>query len=116
MNGWNEGLLERTMELIHGEIVSKHLSIGLIRRLDTGKLPNRTAKSSDCATPFSERWTLGSRPESIPAAFASECACLIKTNRMNQRLSQLLHLAIARVGSWKDVEQVRVVWPFLVWA
>jgi hypothetical protein len=92
--------------LIHGEIVSKHLSIGLIRTLATGKFPSRTARFSDCFSPLSERCTLGNRPESIPAALASECACLIKTNRINQRLSQLFTVAIAKVGPWKNAEQV----------
>jgi hypothetical protein len=90
-------------------MVSKHLSMGLIRRFETGKLPKRTASCSDCAIPFSERCTLGKRPESIPAALASECACLIKTNRINQRLSQVFTLAIAKVGPWKSAEQAQVV-------
>jgi len=96
------------MEFIQGEIVSKHLSIGLILKVETGNFPNRTAKCSDCSSPFSVRCTLGKRPESIPAALASECACLIKTNRINQRLSQLFTLAIAKVGPWKSAEQVPV--------
>jgi hypothetical protein len=89
-------------------MVSKHLSIGLIRRFDTAKLPKRIAKPSACSFPLSDKCTLGKRPESIPAALASECACLIKTNRMNQRLSQLFTLAIAKVGPWKSAEQVPV--------
>jgi hypothetical protein len=40
---------------------------------------------------------LGKRPESIPAALASECACRIKTNRINERLSQVLMLCLARI-------------------
>jgi hypothetical protein len=47
----------------------------------------------------------GNRPESIPAALASECACLIKINCINQRLSQLLVGALAKVAQWKCVEQ-----------
>jgi hypothetical protein len=100
--------LGRTTELIHGEIVSKHRSIGLIRKVDTGKRPRRRAKFSDCSIPLSDRCTLGKRPESIPAALASECACLIKTNRINPRLSQVFGVALAKVAPWKSAEREQV--------
>ena len=103
------------MELIQGEIVSKHLSIGLIRTFDIENFPNRSANCSDCSSPFCDRCTLGNRPESIPAALASECACLIKTNRIKQRLSQLLSPALARVAPWKNAEQEQVAWHSRVW-
>jgi hypothetical protein len=57
----------------------------------------------------------GRRPERIPAALAWECACLIKTNRINQRLSQLFIVAIAKVAPWKSDAQVQAGFFSLVW-
>ena len=55
MVGSNFGLVLSTYSLIHGAIVSKHLSIGEIRNCATGKVPKRVASSSDCFTPFCDR-------------------------------------------------------------
>jgi hypothetical protein len=51
----------------------------------------------------------------MPAALAWECACLIKTNRINQRLSQLFIVAIAKVAPWKSDAQVQAGFSSLVW-